>query len=105
LLATQYQAGPFGDARIQGRKCMAARGPFRIADARRGQNKARQCWNWGYLKPDGTRYRVCRYHGALGAEYGHIAWRKVVRGDKDITVSARVDRENEHMCELRPRKS
>jgi hypothetical protein len=51
-----------------------------------GETRHRQCWNWGYLKPDGTRYRVCRYHGALGAEYGHIAWRKVVRSDKDITV-------------------
>jgi hypothetical protein len=41
----------------------------------------RQCWNYGKLMPDGTRNRVCRNHGADGAPYGKLAWKRVMRWD------------------------
>jgi len=57
---------------FRGASGMAARGlPSKYRCQAGAKQAHRQCWNWGYpnLKPDGTGYRVCRYHSAVGAEY------------------------------------
>ena len=40
-----------------------------------------RCRNWGHPWPDGSRCPTCRYHGALGAPYGKLAWRWGMRWD------------------------
>jgi len=53
--------------------------PSNVRCTARAKLTGERCKNYGHRWPDGTRNRVCRYHGALGAPHGIKGWRKVMK--------------------------
>jgi hypothetical protein len=71
-------------AQIQGRVRKApgfTNPPSKDRRTARAKSTGERCKQWGHPWPDGTRCRTCRWHGAMGAPYGKLAWREELRYD------------------------